>query len=55
MDKEDGEMSDDNTMLVDDVKEPISFVEKDCEVVSSSIMLLFYYVIRCLFFFDIIT
>lgn len=33
MDREDGEMSDDNAMVVDDAKEPISF-DKDCEVVS---------------------
>lgn len=36
MDREDGEMSDDNAMLVDDVKEPISFTE-DCTVVSKNI------------------
>lgn len=34
MDKEDGEMSDDNAMLIDDVKEPISFSE-DCTVVRN--------------------
>ncbi|XP_075969649.1 uncharacterized protein LOC142972426 [Anticarsia gemmatalis] len=33
MDREDGEMSDDNAMVVDDVKEPISFIENDCEVI----------------------
>lgn len=37
MDREEGEMSDDNAMLVDDdikdTKEPISFTE-DCTVVS---------------------
>ncbi|CAB3224621.1 unnamed protein product [Arctia plantaginis] len=32
MDREDGEMSDDNAMAVDDVKEPILF-DKDCEVI----------------------
>lgn len=36
MDREDGEMSDDNAMLVDDVKEPISYNE-DCTVVRNSI------------------
>lgn len=33
MDREDGEMSDDNAMVVDDVKEPISYTD-DCTLVS---------------------
>lgn len=35
MDKEEGEMSDDNAMVIDDVKEPIIEKEPDCTLVST--------------------